>query len=259
MSDNDILIDPSRQADVRRIMEDIGFETVSYGKGAHDTYHKLPVSSFEIHTSLFDQAREKKFYEYYKNVGKRLIHGEGYERKFSTEDFYIYMIAHEYKHFSGAGPGLRSLLDSYVFSRCFDETIGKEYVGMELKKLGLDDFEADNRNLAFHLFDDRQLTKDDKVLLDYMEKSGTYGTQGNFVDNMIKRKGRFGYLVNRIFLPYRQMLYQFPVLEKYPILLPLFWIVRIIRAIHEKPKKVRFQLAAFFRPAEDRENGSSKR
>lgn len=46
----------------------------------------------------------------------------------------IYMIAHEYKHFSKGGTGLRSLLDTYVFLRHCDETLDKEYVESELKK-----------------------------------------------------------------------------------------------------------------------------
>lgn len=32
----------------------------------------------------------------------------------SPEDFYVYFIAHEYKHFSMSGTGLRSVLDTYV-------------------------------------------------------------------------------------------------------------------------------------------------
>lgn len=71
MSDNVILIDSFREAEVKKVMEDLGFEVVSYGKGAHDTYHKLPVSNFEIHTSLFDRTSEKKIYEYYKNIEKK--------------------------------------------------------------------------------------------------------------------------------------------------------------------------------------------
>lgn len=259
MSDNDILIDPSRQADVRRIMEDIGFKTISYGKGAHDTYHKLPVSNFEIHSSLFDITSEKKIYEYYKNIEKKLVKGERYERQFSNDDFYIYMIAHEYKHFSKGGTGLRSLLDTYVFLRHFDETLDKEYVESELKKLRIDSFETDNRNLAFHLLDNKKLTENDEMLLDYITQSGAYGTQRIFVNNQIKRRGRLGYLVSRTFLPYRLMLYQFPVLEKIPVLLPVLWGVRIIKALYEKPERVRFQLAAFFLPVEDRKNDPVKR
>ncbi len=97
------------------------------------------------------------------------------------------------------------------------------------------------------------------MLLDYITQSGAYGTQRIFVNNQIKRRGRLGYLVSRIFLPYRLMLYQFPVLEKIPVLLPVLWGVRIIKALYEKPERVRFQLAAFFLPVEDRKNDPVKR
>ena len=248
MSDNDILIDSSREADVKKVMEDLGFEVVSYGKGNHDVYHKQPVSNIEIHTSLFGPSHNKKIYEYYRNVEEKLIPKEGCERKFSDEDFYIYMIAHEYKHYTNSGTGLRSLLDVYVFLRKYEKVLDWNYINSELEKLGLANFEKDNRDLAFHLFNRNQLTEKENEILSYMIMSGVYGTQDNFVKNQIKSKGRLGYLISRTFLPYSLMLYQYPVLDKAPYLLPVFWIVRLVKAVIEKPKKVLFQVKAVFQP-----------
>lgn len=247
MSDNDILVDPSREADVRRVMEALGFDVVSYGRGNHDIYHKQPVSNIEIHTSLFGPSSGKKIYEYYTNVEEKLIPVTGFEKKFSDEDFYLYMIAHEYKHYANSGTGLRSLLDVYVFLRTHENDMEEDYIESELKKLGLDIFEKENRDLAFHLFDGKQLTEKENEILSYMMMSGTYGTQTNFVKNQINRKGRIGYLFSRVFLPYNLMLYQYPVLDRAPYLLPVFWIVRIVRAVIEKPGKVLFQLKVAFR------------
>ncbi|MBQ3413161.1 MAG: nucleotidyltransferase family protein [Oscillospiraceae bacterium] len=147
MSDNDILIDSFREAEVKKVMEDLGFEAVSYGKGNHDVYHKQPVSNIEIHTSLFVPSHNKAIYEYYRSVEEKLMPKEGFERKFSDEDFYIYMIAHEYKHYTNSGTGIRSLLDVYVFLRKHEDDLDKNYIDSELKKLGLEIFENDNRDL----------------------------------------------------------------------------------------------------------------
>ena len=108
MSDNDILFDSSRAEDVRQIMESMGFTTKHFGHGNHDVYFKKPVSNFEMHTSIINRNNERMF-EYYRNVKERLIKNDndacGYH--FSDEDFYIFMIAHEYKHYTGGGTGLR--------------------------------------------------------------------------------------------------------------------------------------------------------
>jgi hypothetical protein len=37
--------------------------------------------------------------------------------RLSDEDFYVYLVAHEYKHFVACGTGLRSLLDAFVWLR----------------------------------------------------------------------------------------------------------------------------------------------
>ena len=49
----------------------------------------------------------KRMTEYYQDVKSHLILDEGsrYGYHFSDEDFYLYMLAHEYKHFSGSGTG----------------------------------------------------------------------------------------------------------------------------------------------------------
>ena len=113
MADNDILIDASRAEDVKSIMQSLGFTTECFGMSNHDIYHKPPVSNFEIHTALFGLSHEEKIYVYYRDVNSRLIKDEGKRCgwHFTPEDFYVYITAHEYKHFSGGGTGLRSFLD----------------------------------------------------------------------------------------------------------------------------------------------------
>ena len=47
------------------------------------------------------------------------------------------------------------------------------------------------------------------------------------------------------------MTYNYPVLKKYPVLLPVLWIDRLVKALIEKPDKVWLQLKAVFRPIEN--------
>ena len=119
MTDNDILFDAERAEDVRDLMGDMGFTCEYFGMDNHDVYHKEPVCNFELHRALFGVANERAMREYYENV-ERLLRPDGlggFGMRLSDEDFYVYLVAHEYKHFVACGTGLRSLLDAFVWLR----------------------------------------------------------------------------------------------------------------------------------------------
>lgn len=250
MADNDILIDASRTADVKAIMESLGFSSDGYtGKSVHDHYMKPPVCNFEMHRMLFEPMHDARIAEYYRDVKNRLILNDGsrYGYHFSDVDFYVYMIAHEYKHYSGGGTGLRSVLDTYVYLKRKGDALDWGYIFGELEKLGIAEFEAQNRSLALHLFGGEELTAQDEEMLAYLLSSGTYGTWANRAKNQIARKGRAGYLLSRMFLPIKIMQTQYPILETAPLLLPICWILRLVQAVIIKPQKVLLQLKAVFK------------
>ena len=185
----------------------------------------------------------------YRDVKRRLIRDENssYGFHFSDEDFYVYFIAHEYKHYSGAGTGLRSLLDTYVYWKKKGDALDWSYISGELEKLGLTEFEAQNRSLALHLFRGEKLTAEDEEMLEGVLSSGTYGTTGNRARKQIQKKGRLGYLLARAFPRLRVMRVLYPVLRPLPFLLPVCWALRWVRALYDKPKKVMIQLKAVFK------------
>lgn len=142
MADCDVLFDATRADNVKCIMKNLGFQVKRYDDEYNDDdYFKSPVSSFEMHRQLFGDKHDKNLYEYYKDVKKRLLKDENnnYGYHFSPEDFYVFMIAHEYKHYSTGGTGLRSLIDTYVYLRTTD--LDMAYVTAEMEKLGITDFE----------------------------------------------------------------------------------------------------------------------
>ena len=116
MADNDIIFDNNRSDDVRIIMQSLGFQTESFDSGNHDVYYKPPVCNFEMHTELFGDWHQEELYTYFSNIFQKVIkdNENGYGYHLSVEDFYIYITAHNYKHYSSGGTGLRSLVDTYV-------------------------------------------------------------------------------------------------------------------------------------------------
>ena len=121
MSDRDILIDASRAGDVRKIMFSLGFSGDMFNSSIDDDYHKDPFSSFEMHKRLFGDEHGEKLIEYYSGVKAKLIQDspDSCAYHFSTEDFYIYMTAHERKHYETYGTGLRAITDTYIFLQKF--------------------------------------------------------------------------------------------------------------------------------------------
>ena len=260
MSDNDILFDAARTEDVRAIMEGLGFDISGYGKGVHDSYVKPPVCCFEMHRALFGASSDDRLRKYFVDVKSRLLQDENssFGFHFSDEDFYIYMIAHEYKHYSGSGTGLRSLLDTYVYLSKKDETMERPYISRELEKLGIADFEARNRTFALHLFGSEALTEADEEMLGEMLSSGAYGTITNRVKKRLaKNKGKpFGkarYVLARLFMSRKEAEDSFPVFSKHPILMPVLPIYRILRGLTVRRRVLRAELKALVKSRSDRE------
>ncbi len=252
MADNDILFDASRNSEVRKIMEELGFATdENYGRGIHDHFLKLPVCNFEMHRALFADSANKAIYRYYLGITDKMVKDEGrnYGYHLSPEDFYIYLIAHEYKHYSGGGTGMRSLLDTYVYCKKKGDKLDWSYIDEELNKLGLKDFEARNRSLALHLLTGEALTAADREMLDYILSSGTYGTVSNKINNVISQYGngafaKTRYVLSRIFLPLKTVKTAFPLFIKIPILLPFLPVYRLFKGLTQRKEKLRAEFKA---------------
>ena len=225
MSDHDILIDASRSEDVQKVMEGLGFTAKRIGIWAHDIYFKPPVLNYEMHRSLFS-TRTPQLNEYYK----------GMKDLSKPEDQYLYLVAHEFKHYSTGGTGLRSLLDAYLFLK--KETLDWEYVEEEAGKLGIREFEKDNRRLAASLFQSGAVT--DEKMLSYILNSSAYGNFEHRVDNKLKSRGgnRVLYTLKRVSIPvlrsdhrYKAFAAKYPLFYRNKILLPLLPLYRVFRSV----------------------------
>ena len=238
MADNDILVDASRAKDVGRIMQELGFEAEETGKGHHDEYTKPPVSNFEIHRMLFSGMDSHVFHEYYTGVEKRLIPDKegSFGRHFSTDDLYLYLTAHEYKHYRHGGTGIRSLLDTYVFLKHYGNELDMAYVTAEAEKMGTADYEKKSRELALRLFSGEALTEAEQEMLAYYASSGTYGSYEQKVVNEINSfgggfRGKLRFFRSRLFMPLEDIRYAYPVVYRHKILLPFLYVYRIIKGL----------------------------
>jgi len=256
MSDNDILFDPERRADVREIMEKLGFSTESYGKSNQDVYMMPPVFNFEMHVSLFPGTGFDKHKKYFDKAMEKGVAVEGTKHRLAMtdEDFYIYVKAHEYKHYSHNGTGLRSLADTYVFNKAKRSSLNLDYVNGELDKLGILEYEKRSLELANALFAPEaladatplydRLDEKSKSMFEYMCFAGTYGNETISITNAVrefetikkgKRAGKYSYLWHRIFPPMSFYETYYPFYYKHKILIPFFFIKRICANLFLRP------------------------
>ena len=58
----------------------------------------------------------------------------------------------------------------------------------------------------------------------------------------VKKQGVLAYLGSRVFIPYRQMCMEYPCLWKLPFLLPVFWVVRLVKSLFDAKKRSKLKV-----------------
>lgn len=247
MSDNDILFDPAARTRVREIMTELGFSCSHFGSGNVDAYEKPPVSSFEMHISLYKPDEEPQFAAYFSRRTAEMLLPDsdgGYGRHLSAEDFYLYFLSHAYKHYHHGGTGVRTLLDVYIFLRKFEQTLDVQYLRRELEALSLTDYEQQTRTLAQTVFSGGRPDEAQQRLLDYYIFSGTYGTVQHETANRLRQSGGSGakYLFRRVFPPMDWIARNYPFFARHKVLLPALFVYRPVRALFCRRGRLRAEL-----------------
>ena len=107
-----------------------------------------------------------------------------------------------------------------------------EVGGELLKANGLERFADAAQKLSrvwFDCFERDALTSE---LENYILRAGVYGNVSNAVAvGQIKHGGGFKYILFKIFLPYKRLKYQYPILQKHKWLMPVCWVRRWLRIL----------------------------
>lgn len=234
MSDLDILFRQEQKAEIEKVMLKLGYSADHTG-GHHDVYSRRPVMNVEMHHHLIDQ--DSPYASYYTDPWAKAVPvtGRQFEYEMTWEDYYIFMIVHLAKHIEYGGSGIRSIVDLWVFWRKMKGKLDEEYIEKELRKLKLFDFSRHMEKLAGVWFDGKPETALYLEFSRFMIGSGVYGTVKNYNLRRVAkadenaRVGQVKIWLEAIFLPYRPMKEQYRYLEKWPVLLPLAWIQRMLR------------------------------
>ncbi len=244
MGDVDILIKESQYNDIKPLLTQLGF--VEKVESDHELiWVNRSRVIVELHKRLIPSYNDD-YYAYYINPWEKAVYQNNHSFSMSKEDEYIYIFTHLTKHYRDGGIGLRHLIDIWYFATKHS-LLNKTYINKELDKLGLLTFHDNILNTLDVWFND----KEDTELTDYITKrvidSGAFGlkewhNQANAARAYARtdsvNSAKANTLFRLIFLPMDEMKKKYPVLQKFPVLLPIMWVIRWFNGIINKRKSI---------------------
>ena len=246
MGDADIYIEHGQYDLIKSVMEQLGFGFVE------ETYHefvwdKKDELNVELHKSITDPryGMVSFFNDFKDRVMKNRTSGCRVDMNITEHLFYSLM--HLAKHYISGTVSIRNLIDIYILRK--DESVDKAYLDKCLKEVRLEKFYEAVCLALDEWFGGKDLSKGSEKILDMsLVASDETSENQRYTFNMFKeqegeKKISFGqktkYVLGRIFLPLGSMKKIFPVLNKAPFLLPVFWIWRPIYRLFTDRKHVK--------------------
>jgi len=224
------------------------------------SYHRRNSPTYlELHTRLFDpQAEGYNHLNHY--FGDELFDrsvkiqiDDIYVRTLSHTDHFLFLIFHLYKHFIYSGVGVRPVCDIGLYADKYGEFIEWGYIKTCLEKSNILYFVSAILNIIklyllpesnmFSFVSDWDV---DSVeigdLLKDMLESGALGNSSidrlhtsNMTLHAIEGH-KHNFVLASLFPPIRKMKGRYRYLERYPVLIPIAWVDRIVNYLFKKNK-----------------------
>lgn len=240
MADADILIRVEQYDRIKPIMESLGFWFDI--ESDHELHWRCPELHVELHKRLIP-SNNQDLYPYFGDGWHLAKQDSGHRYQMTLEDQFLFLFTHFVKHFRDGGIGCRHVVDLWVFQQ-MNHQMDREYICRELKKLHLLDFYGNLQNLIDAWFSDGIWDEMTEFISEFIFGSGVWGGQwahdlaanAKYVQNSGKvGKGKLRHFIKRAFPNLEYTSFQYPVLKRLPILLPIIWVVRWFHILIHKP------------------------
>lgn len=244
MGDVDILIKTNEHGKIKTVMQELGYSLKV--ESDHEFIWVKGNIHIELHKRLIP-SYNKDYYAYYGDGWRLVKCGENSKYYMDDEDQMIYIFTHFAKHYRDAGIGIKHILDLWVYKSNV-KGLNNDYIMVELKKLQLDVFYKNVMDTLEVWFNNGNSTEQTDLITQIIFNSGVYGTyKAKVLSNAVKssknigtaKKTKFIRVLIAIFLPYNQMVSQYKILKKIPILLPIMWMVRWFKAAFIKKNTIK--------------------
>ncbi|HOP11768.1 MAG TPA: nucleotidyltransferase family protein [Oscillospiraceae bacterium] len=234
MSDTDLLIRTGQYAEIVPVMQSLGY-TQTVESNHEYVWRKSDALTVELHKRLIP-SYNKDYCSYYGD-GWQLAHPvkpKSPQYQLSKEDQFIYLLTHFAKHYRDGGIGIRHLVDLWVYKNA-NPAMKPSYLRSELTKLQLTAFYDNITDVLDVWFNGHTPGSKSNLITKHIFESGAYGTNEFKALAILLKSGKTGdsakkkrrkAITRLLFLPCRQMAVRYPVLNKFPFLLPVFWMIR---------------------------------
>lgn len=224
--DIDILV---REKDLDRAIFVLKEAKYQYkGQSAHDVHFVSPNNTVvELHYTLIENTISNKALFVLQSVWDYAILLNDRKHHFVATDefFYFYHIAHLAKHFARGGCGIRLITDLWIM-----DTVGgfnRTNCDALLQKGDLLTFANAVRKLSRVWFEDETADSVTNTMASFILSGGTFGSGENRISAQQQMKGgKVKYALSKIFIPYDSIKFHYPILKKYPILMPIMQVRR---------------------------------
>lgn len=243
MGDADILIRMTQYDQIEPIMVELGYTA------GHEMDHEIVWDCKALHVELHKRLIPSDNTDYYRYIGEGWLYAEkidGNRYSLSNEIMYVFLLLHFAKHFRGGGIGIRQAIDLWVYEQ--KTPIDPEKLTAELTKANILEFYHNIRTMLACWFEDRQWDERSEFISEFLFASGSWGTmQNKLLSQGLKgskkqgssRRVRTQMFFEAIFPSLSRMKTRYPVLEKHPILLPVFYPVRWVSALLFRRNNIR--------------------
>lgn len=236
MVDMDILVKKSDVSRAREIILSHGLSQ-KMNNGKDIVLVKEPFLTIELHNTLF--VEEYYMYGYFLSVWDRAeAVGDG-EYKMSYNDLYVYTTAHLAEHYTSAGSCFRPVIDIYLLNKKCSEQLDFKYINEQFSVLGLTDFADNIKRLGERWFGeaDEKLDETLELMENYILLGPPVKNAGAAANIENERKTKAKMIFESAFPELKHMKLLYPILEKAPFLLPLFWLIRIFKNLFSKQSR----------------------
>lgn len=245
-NDEDIIVSDSDYRICSDILESCGFVGVTDRPNETGFFHAPSGLRIEVHKTLFqDNGVYSQFNSLLGDMSESscLLNYDDTELICPSADkHFLYLVLHAFKHFTGSGVGIRQICDMAMFAR--GNEINWAEINKKCEKVGAAGFLNAVLVVAGKYFG-LDLTAVRSAVPSFKENMNT----DNFVEDLIEG-GIYGSnsmdrvhsglitlnkyssskneeKVSTLFPPLRKMKRKYPFLNKYPIMLPIAWVMRL--------------------------------
>lgn len=244
MGDADVLIRVEQYPKIKEIMEKLGYQAVM--ESDHELVWKTDQLLLELHKRLIPSSSDD-YFSYYGDGWQVAKQAEDNRYIMSHEDAFIYLLTHFAKHYQGSGIGSRHMTDIWVYLKACPN-MDKGYLHQELTKLHLWEFYENLHRTVLAWFEDGAHDEKTEWITSVIFAGGSWGNAKNSVlSETVKgmqntgsaQKGKWQWFIQLVFLPMKKMRFRYPILQKCPILLPVYWVVRWLDILIHRRRNIK--------------------